>query len=83
MEEGSSWLGEVTAALIIDADGTWNVYDGGRKVPATCAVLAGFRSSSLNDDNLTDVIKAINSADLCPSNPDESMQGERRNCTGR
>ena len=71
VEEGSSGLGEVTAALIIDPDGTWNAYIGGRKVPATCAVLAKFRSSSLTDDNLTDMIKAIDSANLCPGNPDE------------
>lgn len=40
-------------------------------VPATCAVLARFPSSLLTDNNVKDVIKAINNADLCPGNPDE------------
>ena len=70
MEEG---LGEVTASVIIDSDHTWNAYVGDKKVPDTCAVLARFRSSPLTDDKLTDVIKAIDSADLCPGNPDEKF----------
>ena len=68
-----SGLGEVTASVIIDSDCTWNAYIGDKKVPDTCAVLARFRSSPLTDDKLTDVIKAIDSADLCPGNPDEKF----------
>ena len=72
MEEGSSGLGEVTASVIIDADYTWNVYVGEKKVPDTCGVLARFQSP-LTDDKLSDMIKAIDNADLCPGNPDEKF----------
>ena len=72
MEEGSSGLGEVTASVIIDADHTWNVYVGEKKVPDTCGVLARFQSP-LTDEKLSDMIKAIDNADLCPGNPDEKF----------
>ena len=32
-----------------------------------------FQSSPLTDDTLSDIIKAIENADLCPSNPDEKF----------
>ena len=73
VEEGSNGLGEVTASVIIDSDRTWNAYVGDKKVPDTCTVLAKFRSSPLTEDKLTDVIKAIDSASLCPGNPDEKF----------
>ena len=91
MEEGSSGLGEVTASVILDSDGTWNAYVGDRKVPDTCGFLARFRSSPpLTDDKLSDLIKAIDNAVLCPGNPEEkfvtacknkggSVKGERGN----
>ena len=71
VEEGSSGLGEVTASVIIDADHTWNVYVGEKKVPDTCGVLARFQSP-LTDDKLSDMIKAIDNADLCPGGVDSS-----------
>ena len=69
MEEGSNGLGEVhgvTASVIIDSDRMWNAYVGTNKVPNTCDVLARFRSFPLTDDKLSDMIKAINNAGLCP-----------------
>ena len=63
MEEGSSGLGEVTASVILDSDGTWNAYVGDRKVSDTCGFLARLRSSPpLTDDKLSDLIKAIDNA---------------------
>ena len=38
----------------------------------TCGVLARFQSP-LTDDKLSDMIKAIDNADLCPGNPDEKF----------
>lgn len=74
VEEGSSGVGEVTASVILDSDGTWNAYVGDRKVPDTCGFLARFRSSPpLTDDKLSDLIKAIDNAVLCPGNPEEKF----------
>ena len=73
MEEGSSGLGEVTASVILDSDGTWNAYVGDKKVPDMCDVLARFRSSPLADDKLSELIKAIDDSVLCPGNPDEKF----------
>ena len=73
VEEGSSGLGEVTASIILDSDGTWNAYVGDKKVPDMCDVLARFRSSPLADDKLSELIMAIDNAVLCPGNPDEKF----------
>ena len=73
MEEGSNGLGEVTASVILDSDLTWTAYVGDKKVPDTCNVLARFQSSPLTDDKLSDMIKAIDNAVLCPGNPDEKF----------
>ena len=73
VEEGSNGLGEVTASVILDSDRTWNANVGDKKVPDTCDVLARFRSFPLTDDKLSDMIKAIDNAVLCPGNPDEKF----------
>ena len=42
VEEGSSGLGEVTASVILDSDGTWNAYVGDKKVPDSVMSLQDF-----------------------------------------
>ena len=51
----------------------WTACVGDKKVPDACDVLARFRSSPLIDDKLSDMIKAVDNAVLCPDNPDEKF----------
>ena len=72
VEEGSSGLGEVTASVVLDSNRTCNVYIGHTKVPADCDILSRFLSY-LPASELSDLIRCVENAVLCPVNPDENF----------
>ena len=71
VEEGASGLGQVTMSLVIAPDRSVSAFVSRKKVPSSSNVITCSQCS--NYDEVLRVIKAIDSAALCPGNPEEKF----------
>ena len=73
MEIGHGSLLQPTASILLYHSLTWSVHIRGKKVPATCKLLAEFPSLISSPTILSDLICCVHQAAVCPGNTDKDF----------
>ena len=71
MEIGHGGVQQPTTSVLLSHDLSWSVHIYGKKVPATCKLLASFPSLISSPTIISGLLNCIHYAAICPGNPDE------------